>query len=46
MEQANPLAPVSFTAVASCAPRALLTGLSAGAVVVAGLARSRLALLA
>jgi len=41
---ANPLAPVSFTAVAACAPPTLLAGLPAGAVGVAGLARSWLAL--
>lgn len=41
---ANPLAAASFTAVAACAPPTLLAGLPAGAVGVAGLARSRLAL--
>ncbi|KAJ1287014.1 hypothetical protein BS78_03G397600 [Paspalum vaginatum] len=41
---ANPLRPVSFRAVASCAPPTLLAGLPAGAVGVAGLARSRVAL--
>ncbi|KAM3335527.1 hypothetical protein ACQJBY_029802 [Aegilops geniculata] len=39
----NPLGPVSFTAVTSCAPDTLLQGLPAGAVGVAGLARSSLA---
>ncbi|KAF7032944.1 hypothetical protein CFC21_044074 [Triticum aestivum] len=39
----NPLGPVSFTAVTSCAPDSLLAGLPAGAVGVAGLARSGLA---
>ncbi|VAH68758.1 unnamed protein product [Triticum turgidum subsp. durum] len=38
----NPLGPVSFTAVTSCAPDSLLAGLPAGAVGVAGLARSGL----
>ncbi|OEL21144.1 Basic 7S globulin 2 [Dichanthelium oligosanthes] len=40
----NPLHPVSFSAVASCAPQSLLTKLPAGAVGVAGLARSKVAL--
>ncbi|RCV28965.1 hypothetical protein SEVIR_5G452000v4 [Setaria viridis] len=40
----NPLFPVSFPAVASCAPASLLAKLPAGAVGVAGLARSRVAL--
>ncbi|KAI5002386.1 hypothetical protein ZWY2020_027036 [Hordeum vulgare] len=39
----NPLGPVSFTAVTSCAPDSLLQGLPAGAVGMAGLARSSLA---
>uniref|UniRef100_A0A453GK32 Xylanase inhibitor N-terminal domain-containing protein n=1 Tax=Aegilops tauschii subsp. strangulata TaxID=200361 RepID=A0A453GK32_AEGTS len=39
----NPLGPVSFTAVTSCAPNTLLQGLPAGAVGVVGLARSSLA---
>ncbi|XP_044337811.1 chitinase CLP-like [Triticum aestivum] len=39
----NPLGPVSFTAVTSCAPDTLLQGLPVGAVGVAGLARSSLA---
>ncbi|KAM3354376.1 hypothetical protein ACQJBY_025197 [Aegilops geniculata] len=39
----NPLGPVSFTAVTSCAPDSLLAGLPVGAVGVAGLARSGLA---
>ncbi|KAI5002382.1 hypothetical protein ZWY2020_027032 [Hordeum vulgare] len=39
----NPLHEVSFTAAASCAPDSLLAGLPAGAVGVAGLARSGLA---
>uniref|UniRef100_A0ACD5XK58 Uncharacterized protein n=2 Tax=Avena sativa TaxID=4498 RepID=A0ACD5XK58_AVESA len=38
----NPLRPVSFTAVTSCAPDSLLAKLPAGAVGVAGLARSGL----
>ncbi|XP_062187716.1 chitinase CLP-like [Phragmites australis] len=42
----NPLYPVSFTAVASCAPDSLLAKLPAGAVGVAGLARTKLALAA
>ncbi|KAL6853464.1 hypothetical protein ACP4OV_019493 [Aristida adscensionis] len=40
----NPLYPVSFSAVASCAPGTHLAGLPAGAVGVAGLAGARLAL--
>ncbi|KAL6613838.1 hypothetical protein ACP70R_036108 [Stipagrostis hirtigluma subsp. patula] len=40
----NPLGPVSFAAVASCAPESHLAKLPAGAVGVAGLARTRLAL--
>ncbi|EAZ14768.1 hypothetical protein OsJ_04695 [Oryza sativa Japonica Group] len=40
----NPLYPVSFAAVTSCAPDSLLAKLPAGAVGVAGLARTRLAL--
>jgi hypothetical protein len=40
----NTLYPVSFPAVASCAPESLLEKLPAGAVGVAGLARSRVAL--
>ncbi|CAM0884788.1 unnamed protein product [Alopecurus aequalis] len=39
----NPLGPVSFTAVTSCAPDSLLAKLPAGAVGVAGLGRSALA---
>ncbi|KAE8816787.1 hypothetical protein D1007_05818 [Hordeum vulgare] len=39
----NPLGPVSFTAVTSCAPDSLLQGLPEGAVGMAGLARSSLA---
>ncbi|XP_037418443.1 chitinase CLP-like [Triticum dicoccoides] len=39
----NPLGPVSFTAVTSCALDSLLAGLPVGAVGVAGLARSGLA---
>ncbi|KAM0821311.1 hypothetical protein ACQ4PT_072332 [Festuca glaucescens] len=38
----NPLRPVSFVAVTSCAPESLLAKLPAGAVGVAGLARSGL----
>uniref|UniRef100_A0ACD5XBC5 Uncharacterized protein n=1 Tax=Avena sativa TaxID=4498 RepID=A0ACD5XBC5_AVESA len=38
----NPLGPVSFTAVTSCAPDSMLAKLPAGAVGVAGLARSDL----
>nr|CAB3475375.1 unnamed protein product [Digitaria exilis] len=40
----NPLRPVSFTAVAACAPPSLLANLPAGAAGVAGLAASRVAL--
>jgi hypothetical protein len=40
----NPLFPVSFPAVASCAPESLLEKFPAGAVGVAGLAASRVAL--
>ncbi|PUZ53081.1 hypothetical protein GQ55_5G025000 [Panicum hallii var. hallii] len=40
----NPLRPVSFPAVAACAPHSLLAKLPAGAVGVAGLASSRVAL--
>jgi hypothetical protein len=40
----NPLYPVSFSAVTSCAPRSLLAKLPAGAVGVAGLGSSRLSL--
>ena len=40
----NPLHPVSFPAVAACAPQSLLAKLPAGAVGVAGFARSRVAL--
>ncbi|RCV28964.1 hypothetical protein SETIT_5G445200v2 [Setaria italica] len=40
----NPLRPVSFPAVAACAPHSLLAKLPAGAVGVAGLARSRVSL--
>ncbi|TVU34695.1 hypothetical protein EJB05_16542, partial [Eragrostis curvula] len=40
----NPLYPVSFSAVASCAPEFLLAKLPAGAAGVAGLARAKLAL--
>ncbi|XP_040376040.1 chitinase CLP [Oryza brachyantha] len=40
----NPLYPVPFTAVTSCAPESLLAKLPAGTVGVAGLARTRLAL--
>ncbi|XP_062208733.1 chitinase CLP-like [Phragmites australis] len=40
----NPLYPVSFSAVASCAPASLLAKLPAGAAGVAGLANTRLAL--
>jgi hypothetical protein len=40
----NPLYPVSFSAVTSCAPRSLLAKIPAGAVGVAGLGSSRLSL--
>ncbi|CAO2195826.1 unnamed protein product [Urochloa humidicola] len=40
----NPLHPVSFPAVAACAPHSLLAKLPAAAVGVAGLARSRVSL--
>ncbi|KAK3166453.1 hypothetical protein QOZ80_1AG0045990 [Eleusine coracana subsp. coracana] len=40
----NPLYPVSFPAVTSCAPKSLLAKLPAGAIGVAGLANSRLSL--
>jgi hypothetical protein len=40
----NPLRPVSFPAVAACAPHSLLAKLPAGAVGVAGLGRSRVSL--
>ncbi|KAF8762512.1 hypothetical protein HU200_009487 [Digitaria exilis] len=40
----NPLHPVSFPAVAACAPPSLLANLPAGAAGVAGLARSRVSL--
>nr|BAJ98089.1 predicted protein [Hordeum vulgare subsp. vulgare] len=39
----NPLGPVAFTAVTSCAPDSLLAGLPVGAVGVAGLGRSGIA---